>query len=340
MIYAQNPFTAHPEDKIWDPHATFSIINPDRDAFTCVGYARTQGRRCRNPIDQHDRKFVYDLLDRISSLSPGSGEVAKLLPQIASLSLCRRWHKDQADSIVRNWATRISMLPQSPPREGKTKTKDRKSKIFEARPDPTTFYHSSFEGGNPKQHESGARNQKQQRGEQQRPDREKEEQQKREQEAKEQKRREEDAREKMREKARQQREERERETREQAMRERREWQQAWHSYVTKWTTFKQAKTKPSNPQQAQQLIPWPTKSGRFRDLTKSNVMTFYRNACPDAGTPAMSKAMRAESLKWHPDKMSILYPSCEPGAADKEVILMICRVVLGLKEQADAMRAR
>src|SRR5262249_1982548 len=162
------------------------------NAFTCVGYAPSKGRRCRNPINQHNRGLAYDLLDRISLLSPTSSQVAKLLPQLASLSLCLRFHQDQVNSVVSEWATRAS------------KGKDGKSKVFEARSDPTTSYYSFFKDENLKRGKTDDRKQKQQKGEQQReeqqyPGREKKEQKKEEQEAKERKRQEEDAREKKRE---------------------------------------------------------------------------------------------------------------------------------------------
>jgi multidrug efflux pump subunit AcrA (membrane-fusion protein) len=191
--------------------------------------------------------------------------------------------------------------------------------------------------------ESDGRKQKEQAQEQQRREqkdrkRRKEKKQEQERKEKEQEQREE-AREQMRRKAQQQREERERQAREQDVRERRQWQQAWQSYVTKWAAFKEAKHEPSDHRQARLLIPWPVKSGRYGDLQASNVKAFYRKACPDAETSTMYKTMQAESLKWHPDKMCKLFPTCTPGDADKQVIDIICKVVLELRQGAKALRA-
>jgi hypothetical protein len=340
---AQTSFSIDCETNGWDPCATLGIINPDRGFFTCVGYATTMRRRCENPIARENRDSVYTLLELLALLSPNSSEFANLLQQVAYRSLCRRNHQNQADSVVRQWKASISALRLPPTRERKATVKGEQSERPTERPQKTGSYYRRYKQEETKP-ESDSQKQKEQeqtrqRKEQQDRERRKKKQQEQEQKEKEQEQREEEARERMRQKAQQQREERKRQAEEQALRERREWQQAWQSYVTKWAAFKEAKHESSDPRQAQQLIPWPVKSGRFGDLQASSVKTFYRKACPNADTPAMYKTMQAESLKWHPDKLCMLYRTCTPGDADKLIIDMICRVVLELREEAKALRA-
>jgi hypothetical protein len=339
---AQTPSSFDCEAKGWDPCATLGIINPDRGFYTCVGYAPSKRRRCQNPIARENRDFVYALLELLALMSPNSSEFADLLRQVAYRSLCRRYHQNQADSVVRQWEARISALRSPLPRERQATGKRGQSERPMKRPYTAGSYHRRYKQEDTRP-ESDGRKQKEQVQEPQRRERKdrerrKEKQQEQEQKEKEQEQREE-AREQMRRKAQQKREERERQAKEQAVRERRQWQQAWQSYVTKWAAFKEAKHEPSDHRQAGLLIPWPVKSGRYGDLQASNVETFYRKACPDAETPAMFKTMQAESLKWHPDKMCKLYPTCTPGDADKQVIDIICRVVLKLREGAKALRA-
>jgi hypothetical protein len=88
-----------------------------------------------------------------------------------------------------------------------------------------------------------------------------------------------------------------------------------------------------------EAIPWPAKSGRYADLNASSVKDFFQKACPDAESPdRMFKVLQGESLKWHPDKASVLFPGFTVGIAEREVLLMICRVVLGLRSEAHAQR--
>lgn len=332
---AQSPFSGDCKTKEWDPHTTLGIINPDQGTFTCVGYAPSKHRRCRNPIARAGRDFVYELLELLALISTStrsSHEFAILLQEAACRSLCWR-HDNQVASVVEQWGASIS-------------AEDRKQCKSRLKTSQTTgsHYYTRYTDEDTKTKTDDRKQKEQAEQEYQRREQERERERKKKQKEQEQREKEE-ARERRRRKAQQQHEERERErewrARDQAvkMKERRDWQQAWQSYATKWAAFREAKHEPSTPQQAQLLIPWPVKSGRFYDVKVSDVKTFYREACPTAGTPAMFKTMQGESLKWHPDKMRMLYRTCTPGDADKLVIEMICRVVLELREEAKAMRS-
>src|SRR5262245_871793 len=90
----------------WDPDSAFGIGNPDRcGAFTCVGWAQTQGRRCRNRIAGHNQDAAWEILDELSRMSPL--DVSEIqtseLKKAARYALCRRYHQDQVDWVVREW---------------------------------------------------------------------------------------------------------------------------------------------------------------------------------------------------------------------------------------------
>ncbi|KAJ9609083.1 hypothetical protein H2200_006854 [Cladophialophora chaetospira] len=291
-------------------------------------------------IGQYCQHEVYGLLDYISSLTPNSAEVEKLLPEIAFKSLFRS-------------------------------SDGERSTPFEARPSKAGYYQwhyfnygygahqenyernqqwRKFEEDAREQirrDEDNVRREKRRKNRRQREDESQREARENEQERRERARIAEEERKqevrRERERKAREREAQEQKAKDQAMSERREWQQAWHSYVTEWEAFKalEESEKPSTVEKVQQRVPWPTKSGQFRDLKKSNVVDFYRKAFPDADTPdKMSKMMRTESLKWHPDKARRLYHDCKPGVIDEEALKMICLVVLELKEQADAAKTR
>lgn len=107
----QNSFAIKEEKHdSWDPLVTLEINNPDTKTFTCVGYAPTRRRRCQNPIAGCNQTAVFAILHSLALLSPSSGKIGQVLPEIASLSLCRRYHQNQADSVVAKWQTKISSL--------------------------------------------------------------------------------------------------------------------------------------------------------------------------------------------------------------------------------------
>jgi len=90
----------------WDPDSAFGIGNPDRwGAFTCVGWAPTQRRRCRNPIAGHNQDAAWEILDELSSMRPleVSETQTDKLKEAAGYALCRRYHQDQVDMVVRKW---------------------------------------------------------------------------------------------------------------------------------------------------------------------------------------------------------------------------------------------
>jgi hypothetical protein len=216
-IPRQDSFSVDQEGKEWDPCTLLEIINPDRGTFTCVGYAPSKRRRCQNPIAAHNRDSVYKTLDVLASTSPNSSTVASLLPRIAALSLCRRYHQTQSASVVEQWRSKIHAL--------KPLRNRRNSATSSSSPAPP----ETPEG------KSGARtsaSQARAREEQRRREREELERQQQERLEKEQRDRIREERE------RKARNERERRAREQTEKEKREWDQAWKDYLTRWVAFK------------------------------------------------------------------------------------------------------
>jgi hypothetical protein len=107
----QNSFAIKEEKHdSWDPVVTLGINNPDTKTFTCVGYAPSKRRRCQNVIAGCNQTVVFAILHTLALLSPSSSKIGQMLPEIASLSLCRRYHQNQADSVVAKWQANISSL--------------------------------------------------------------------------------------------------------------------------------------------------------------------------------------------------------------------------------------
>ena len=83
------------------------VINPDRGHCTCVGHAPSKGRRCQNPIAQHNRQSAFTLIDCLEQDYLEKNLKKKALQEIASLLLCVRYHRDQAEQVAVKWHSRI-----------------------------------------------------------------------------------------------------------------------------------------------------------------------------------------------------------------------------------------
>jgi len=94
--------------KRWDPIETLEIINPDRNCLTCVGYAPSCGRRCRNPINQANRASAFQLLKDLENIDPSTTNIQPQLCRLAGLTLCLRYHQNQVGAVVDEW---MSVLP-------------------------------------------------------------------------------------------------------------------------------------------------------------------------------------------------------------------------------------
>jgi hypothetical protein len=148
--------------------------------------------------------------------------------------------------------------------------------------------------------------------------REKEEQQRREDEKA-------AANERIRQRAQKLCEERKREKREKEQKEREEWDQLWAKYQERWAQFK-ASASDIRKGNIRDAIPWPVKSGSYRDVKSPNVKEFFQKAV--SRDEDIVKLMRKECLKWHPDKRCTWLRDARLSDVDKMMVDMICHVVL------------
>jgi hypothetical protein len=242
----QGSFALDQGVKSWDPSTVFGITNPDTRGFTCVGYAPSCGRRCRNPIAQCNRQKVFDMLDEIALLSPNSRAVTLKLAKIAFLSLCVRNHRGQVEEVVSEWQTRISsMKPHAA--EAKSRRVDgdanslqtslrnaalrssRQTPQTHSSQKPTTSAKTSPTSAGEEQRKQGIQEKRRQEQERLRKEKLKKEEEEREREA-EKKRRQRASERKQ--------EEEERLKRAKAAKEKKEWEKAWKSYIEGWDIFR------------------------------------------------------------------------------------------------------
>lgn len=75
----------------------------------CVGFAKTQHRRCKLPAsDMYGRAKANDILDEGTSiLESGEENIVDILEELAPLLLCRAHHQYQAGQLVHEWSRKV-----------------------------------------------------------------------------------------------------------------------------------------------------------------------------------------------------------------------------------------
>lgn len=71
--------------------------------FTCIGHAKSKGRKCRSPIACANRQEASKILREMSRLDPQSPRIANKIEELACRLLCRRWHQSQAAEMKEHW---------------------------------------------------------------------------------------------------------------------------------------------------------------------------------------------------------------------------------------------
>jgi hypothetical protein len=113
MALRRNEFMQYSPEATWDPLATLDILNYDHGGrFTCVGYAPSQHRRCRNPINQQNRNLARETLEEIAEVNPDYSLLSEDLRELAETCLCVRYHKteENINAVLSNWKMVLEKL--------------------------------------------------------------------------------------------------------------------------------------------------------------------------------------------------------------------------------------
>ncbi|GAB7328350.1 hypothetical protein MBLNU13_g00340t1 [Cladosporium sp. NU13] len=87
----------------WDPMELFQLVNPDKMSITCVGYAPSCRRRCRNPIAYRNVQAAKELMRQVVRPGVSNTDLKEMLFDLAEYTLCRRDHPDQATDMSNRW---------------------------------------------------------------------------------------------------------------------------------------------------------------------------------------------------------------------------------------------
>ncbi|KAF7186297.1 hypothetical protein HII31_12372 [Pseudocercospora fuligena] len=90
----------------WPAWDLLEIMNVDDHSFTCVGYASSKRRRCRNSIANPNKIATKRILDSLPEFVHSSAALVAQLRIVVPMAICKHRkhkHQDQADSIVQRW---------------------------------------------------------------------------------------------------------------------------------------------------------------------------------------------------------------------------------------------
>jgi hypothetical protein len=103
--------------------------------------------------------------------------------------------------------------------------------------------------------------------------------------------------------------------------ERKRWQELWETYLRRWSELRElVDSQPATADTSKRVyfrnkIAWPVETGKRKDVTREEVERFVRKgtACNDAADQDLEfvKAVKAERVRWHPDKVQHRYSSME-----------------------------
>ncbi len=330
-----------------------SLFNPVKGRVSCVGYAPSQGRRCQMPRNKNAVGLAYGVLAEMKPLDHGISAVTKQeLYQLAGFMLCR-FHCDQAMRVACDWAKeaarRLERLYE--PRqyqgngyaEAQAKCFDKLYEILQRleklevnldRKQSNRKQHSGsnpFMAGSPQAESFGSRATSNSQAPKESP------------------RCEPDQKQKQgtgfrskppppqsppKQAAPQPRPAITPASKPAKQSEREIWDEVWSKYLAGWACLDK------NPKDVDAKVPWPTKSGKLKDVSDENVRKFFWEG-PSNGLksgPEWFSVMSTETKKWHTDKIMARFG---PGAAvqqHKEALDLIARVVTAVWQDSKRNR--
>ncbi|KAL7626975.1 hypothetical protein AAE478_003750 [Parahypoxylon ruwenzoriense] len=369
MAFGNTPSTnsyKSSKSRRWDPEDVLGLTVDITRCRTCIGYAVSRGRRCRNPIAYTKSSDAWRIVNKLAYEDPHKVAELPELREVADILLCWR-HDDQSSGIVRNWVFELNNCttgseerapPNTSGRDSKTDIPDNWGKKTEEHPmkrlvDQMKQMEETLarlqeeicrraginenqgkarEESNREYLERIIREHDREKAyrEQVRLNKEKREREQREREKREREQREREKREREK----RERERREREARERAQKEIAEWGTVWKRYSDSWNSGAEASA---------QTMFWPVKSGLQSDVSDANIKTFFAKAPPDelidTGEKRL-KLMNAENKRWHTDKIMQRFGPDVVSGATKRSLDNVARVVIKLRQEARAQKGR
>jgi hypothetical protein len=112
---------------------------------------------------------------------------------------------------------------------------------------------------------------------------------------------------------------------------------AWERYLRDWDAVREMRVGGTDADggaekeegNASSRIPWPVDSGKARHVSKEAVEAFLAAALADLGPSSRATALRAERVRWHPDKIQHRFGG---QTVDPETLKLVNTVFLTVDE--------
>ena len=105
-----------------------------------------------------------------------------------------------------------------------------------------------------------------------------------------------------------------------------QWKEAWAGYNKRWDELKNnIDHNPNAEVPIRDVIPWPVLSGKRRDVSKEEIENFLGNV--PAGENDSGALLKAERVKWHPDKIQQRFGEQGIDAETMKLVTAVFQVV-------------
>ncbi|KAI1406715.1 hypothetical protein F4819DRAFT_5353 [Hypoxylon fuscum] len=106
MYFNSSSYVNSYSSQKWDPEAVLKFTNPVTQSPTCIGYARTQGRRCQRYIAQGKTAYARGILKKLSTVDASKAAVSPDLAEVVDTMLCWQ-HGCQSSSLLSQWRRKL-----------------------------------------------------------------------------------------------------------------------------------------------------------------------------------------------------------------------------------------
>lgn len=330
-----------PNHRRWDPDTVLEISNPSTGYPTCVGQAVTYGRRCKRVVAAYKVSSANCIGHDLSGLSPSAAAKDDRLYDVADIMLCYQ-HGHQAEKVVSQWRRELHRFSTASGAEnielprfqsGKVPTKDDIQNLYEGikklqeelrRMKAAEATHSRK--SSPSSDTSTGRSSTRSTWDGADAETDTEENQETKEDLREKQKREAEKRaEKAKEEARQK-------AQAAKLAEEQKWSNAWSMYNAAWQNIELGRSKISP------RIPWPTLSGKAKDVTEASVREFFQRG------PRTSEdrflLFSQEAKRWHTDKLLSRFGREFVDGSEKENIDLVTRVIVQRWKEAKRSKAK
>lgn len=342
--------TPYPKTPVWDPESVLELINPYKGTITCTAQAVTYNRRCRRASGG----CIYSgTLDDLASMDPSNAANSNLLYVLACQSICWQ-HGGQQSSVVAEWQRKIERYLKSSGNSNEQGKKYNESEEQKYGPEAFARFKKQFDefmaqyaafqeyqrkhaGSWAGEEKSHSKDNKPNTGEESGSNRSSYTE------------RESGNTNAKQEQPRQANDSQYSQPKTPPKTENsskpkpasppgpKPWSEVWSKYKRDWEAIQ------ADPTDRDVKVPWPVRSGRFSDVTQSNVKEFFTNALKSESSnlsaSAMYSMMNRECMKWHPDKLFSRF-DCLVKDEVQETTNMIIILVSGLRDDAKEKRNR